>query len=115
MAVNFKQLGKRVKECRNNKNISQAELAERINVTSAYMSNIETATKKASLEVLVRISNELDTTVDKLLFGNQINDAAEYYKEFVELLSDCSLFEKRVLLELALAMKSSLRNNAWLN
>jgi len=49
MSVNFKQIGRRVKEIRKSRGLSQADLAERIDMSVPYISHIETATKKASL------------------------------------------------------------------
>lgn len=45
MSLNFKLIGRRIKEIRNLKRMSQAELAERVNKSVPYISHIETATK----------------------------------------------------------------------
>lgn len=110
--MNFKLIGRRVREARMRQHISQAELAERIDTSVSYISHIENAKKKASLNVLVLISNELGLTVDDLLSGNQLHDPEQYHKDIVLLLSDCSSYEKRVIFESACAIKDSLRNNA---
>ena len=94
--------------------ISQAELSELTNLTVGYISHIETGKKKASLEVLVRVSEALDVTVDRLLLGNQTNDKLSYSPELNELLSDCSNFEKAVIYDTVVSVKRSLRNNAGL-
>ena len=78
MSLNYKFIGQQVKNARNNKQISQAELAEQIDVSVPYISRIETAVKNVSLEVLVNIANTLGVTVDFLLHGNQTNDLTEY-------------------------------------
>ena len=80
----------------------------------SYISHIETSIKKASLESLVRIANVLGVTVDQLLNGNQIKDRVEYSAELAELLSDCNSCEKRILFEVAIAVKNSLRENEWM-
>lgn len=71
MSVNFKQIGQRVKEIRYAKGMSQAELAEQIDMSVPHISLIETATKKASLSTLILIANALGVTVDALLNGNR--------------------------------------------
>ncbi|NLO40914.1 MAG: helix-turn-helix transcriptional regulator [Ruminiclostridium sp.] len=113
MAVNFKIIGLRVKEARLQKQMSQAVLAERIDMSVTYISHIETARKKASLETLVRIANVLDVTVDHMLNGNQISDPAEYRTDLAQLLDDCTNCEKRIIYEIALSTKKSLRDNKW--
>lgn len=114
MLLNFKLIGKRVKESRIQKRMSQADLAERIDMSVAYISHIETAKKQASLESLIRIANVIGVTVDYMLNGNQINDAAEYRTDLVWLIEDCTSYEKRIIYEIAAAAKNSLRENRWL-
>lgn len=114
MLINYKIIGLRVKESRIQKHITQADLAEYIDMSTSYISHIETAKKQASLEVLVRIANVLDVTMDHLLCGNQINDPTEYLTDMVKLLEGCSSYEKRIIYEIATAAKLSLRNNKGL-
>ena len=49
--------------------MSQAELAERVDLSVQHISNIENARTKVGLEKLVDISNALDSSVDEFLFG----------------------------------------------
>ncbi len=114
MSVNFKIIGIRVKESRIHNQMSQADLAERIDMSVTYISHIETAKKQASLKALVRIANVLGVTVDYLLTGNQANDLAEYRTDLTRLIEDCSSYEKRIIYEIAAATKKSLLENKWL-
>ena len=114
MSLNFKLIGRRIKESRLQKQMSQAELAEKIDMSVSYISHIETAKKQASLESLVRIVNVLGVTVDHMLNGNQTNDPTEYRTEMVQLFEDCTSCEKRIIYEIATATKKSLRDNKWL-
>lgn len=111
MPLNLIIIGRRVKESRLQKGISQANLAELIDMSVSYISRIETAKKQASLEALVRIANSLDITVDHLLNGNQKNDLAEYFPDIVQLMEDCTIYEKRIIYDVALAAKKSLLEN----
>ena len=114
MLLNYIMIGRRIKESRMQKQMSQAVLAEQINMSVSYISRIETAKKQASLESLVRISNVLGVTADQLLNGNQTNDRAEYKLDLVQLIEDCTSYEKRIIYEIAIAVKSSLRQNEGL-
>lgn len=114
MSLNYKLIGRRVKEARRQKQISQAELAERIDTSVSYISHIETGKKKASLESLVRIANVLESTVDYMLNGNQTYDVLEYQTDLVRLVEGCSSYEKRIIYEIASATKRSLHDNKWL-
>ncbi|WP_418626691.1 helix-turn-helix domain-containing protein [Anaerosinus sp.] len=114
MALNFILIGRRVKEFRLQKKISQAVLAELIDMSATYISHIEKAKKHASLEAVVRIAGVLGVTVDQLLNGNQENDPVEYKEEMVQLIEDCTSYEKRIIYEIAVAVKISIRNNQCL-
>ena len=114
MPLNFKIIGRMVKESRLHKRISQADLAEQVDMSASYISHIETAKKQASLESLVRIANVLGVTVDHLLCGNQTNDPAEYQIDLVRLVDDCTSYEKRIIYEIAFAVKTSLCDNKCL-
>ena len=50
MTVNYEDLGKRIRRKRSENHISQAALAEMIQVSVQHMSNVENAKTKASLE-----------------------------------------------------------------
>lgn len=52
-----------------------------------------------------------DLNIDSLLRGNQVGDKQEYQNELIELLKDCSAFEKRVIFEQARAIKKIIREN----
>ena len=114
MSLNYTHIGLRIREIRTLKHISQAELAEEIDMSVSYISHVETAMKKASLETLVRISNAFGITIGQLLNGNQTGDTAEYATELSERMSDCSSYEKRFIFETVKFVKHCLRDNRWL-
>ncbi len=109
MEVDFKLVGKRIKDSRLCLSLSQMQLAERVNISVPYLSNIEGGVKQPSLEILILIANELRVTVDELLAGNQKYDLHAYPREFVKLFADCEEYEKRIILANAIALKSALR------
>lgn len=109
MSVNYKMIGRRIKGQRRTQRMSQAFLAEQVELSVSYISCIERAKKQVSLEALVRIANSLDTTVDCLLIGNQNNDPLSLTARWAELLSDCSNNEKILIYDMAFALKASLR------
>ena len=114
MRINYALIGKRVRETRKQQKISQERLAELTGVSAGYISHIETARKKASLSILIRIANALGITVDELLNGNQIYNPNDYQTDIDQIMDDCSLLEKRMIFELICAAKGILRNNNWL-
>jgi len=112
MSISFKRIGQRIREIRNRENKTQAELAELIGRSVPYISHIETGTKKVSLTTLILIANALSVTVDSFLYGNQTSDPSEYRTDIGYLMEDCSSEERRLIYEIALALKNSLRSSS---
>ncbi|MDO4977882.1 MAG: helix-turn-helix transcriptional regulator [Eubacteriales bacterium] len=111
MSVNYKLLGKRIREVRVKRDMSQAELAAKCKTSAQYLSQIENGHKQASLQILVSIAESLEVSMDNLLAGNQVKNSKEYYYELSQLLNDCSSYERRIIYELVVAMKDVLKNN----
>lgn len=68
--IDFVQVGNRIREARENQNILQKELAKTIGTSANHLSDIERGKKRASIEMLLQISNALDTPVDAFLKDN---------------------------------------------
>ena len=113
MEVNFTMIGSRIAEIRNAQNCSQMRLAEITDLSISYISHIETAKKKPSLESIVKIVNALNVTVDEVLCGNQLSDPCIYQTDIELLLSDCSQSERQVLYRMLKASKDILRDSGW--
>lgn len=112
--LNYTLLGNRIRETRKQRNISQAKLAELANLSVSHISYIENAQRNVSLSSLVIIANVMEITVDVLLIGNQHRNKGEYHDELLHLLDDCTDYEKRILSEQVLSLKTSLRDNHYL-
>jgi len=115
MEINRKLIGQKVREARSTKGLSQATLAEEIDMSVPYISHIETARKQASLKVLIRIADVLGVTVDMLLSGNQANDPLECHYELAKIMESCNSYEKRFIYELAKLAKDFIRKNCESN
>ena len=109
---NFGEIGRRVRKFREERCLTQEALAEAAGVSVPYVSHIERGIKKPGLGTLLRLSAALDVTVDTLLRGNQPAEANAFYSDVQELLADCSQKERKVLLEIAAAVKRILRDAA---
>lgn len=65
--LDFAAIGKKLKEVRTSKKLTQEFIAHKVGVNVSHISNIETNKVKVSLTLLVHICNALDTTVDYIL------------------------------------------------
>ena len=106
------QIGGRIRTIRLKNGMTQEQLAEAANLSVPYISHIERGFKRPSLETLMRVAGALHVTADCLLSGLQPADRNAFLKAIEELLDDCSLRERRVLLEVASALKRVLRETA---
>jgi transcriptional regulator with XRE-family HTH domain len=70
MHINLNAMGTRMKRRRKELKMSQAELAEKVNVSNNHISSIETGKQIPSLTTFVKICEQLDTTPDFLLLGS---------------------------------------------
>lgn len=64
--MDLKSIGKKIKEQRIRKNISQEKLAELIDVTPSYISKLESGNRIASLHTMLEIVNKLELSFDYL-------------------------------------------------
>ena len=71
MHINLNAMGTRMKRRRKELKMSQAELAEKVNVSNNHISSIETGKQIPSLTTFVKICEQLDTTPDFLLLGSR--------------------------------------------
>ena len=109
MTINYSLIGNRIKTARKAKGLSQSELSELIDKSVGYMSYIETGSNKPSLETLIQIANALDVTIDELLSDNLVASSRVSNTQINQLLSDCSAFEKSVILLSIKSIKDAIR------
>lgn len=62
--------GENLKRIRKEMKLTQQEMANRIGISQSYFADIEHNRKNISLAVVLRISQGLDVSVNKLINGN---------------------------------------------
>jgi len=65
--MDYYLLGQKIRKLRNLHHMSQANLAELIDVSTNYIGQIERGDRKPSLETLVSLCNVLNTNMDYIL------------------------------------------------
>lgn len=109
MEIDYGEIGRRIKDRRVAMGLTQEAMAERAGITPTYASHIERGEKRPSLGVLVRIATALDITVDRLLTGSQPADRMAFLLDIEELMSRCTLQERRIIMAAAVAIKDAMR------
>lgn len=68
MNIEYQQVfGKRVREIRKERGLSQVELAAKVGIDRSYMGFLERGERNPSLEVIAKIAEALNVTPDELL------------------------------------------------
>ncbi len=100
-------IGERIKQARKELNISQIELAERANLSVPYLSKIEMGKSDFGVSVLIRISEALMLSTDKLLRPNIPETTAISASDLIEVLEGCTPNEASAIIETAKNMKKA--------
>lgn len=68
MNIEYQQVfGKRVRELRKERGLSQVELAAKVGIDRSYMGFLERGERNPSLEMIAKIAEALSVTPDELL------------------------------------------------
>ena len=92
--MDYKRLGKRIREERQRLGLTQAELAEDINISDTYMGAIERGERSLTLDTLVRLVNRLGVTVDYMLADSVIDNNSNIVEQFKQII-DCQPLERK--------------------
>ena len=92
--MDYKRLGKRIREERQRLGLTQAELAEDINISDTYMGAIERGERSLTLDTLVRLVNRLGVTVDYILADSVIDNDSNIVEQFKQII-DCQPLERK--------------------
>lgn len=64
--MDYEGLGMRIRRARKSSGLTQCELAEKLDISTSFMGHIERGSRKASMETIIKISNELNASLDSL-------------------------------------------------
>ena len=104
MTLDSKALGTAVKAARTENKITQEQLAEMIGVAPSHIKQIEAGNRNPSIEVLYKLAQTLNLSVDEIFFPNRKEDPALLYK-IERSLQDCSVHELKVVYSTITALK----------
>lgn len=106
--VEYKIIGARIREFRQKRHMSQADLAEKANITLSHISNIETGKSTLLLPTFIRITEALQVSADVLLRSDvpEVNNI--YKSEFAEILEDCTPSEIESIIKIVKEIKQSM-------
>lgn len=87
-SVELKAIGNRISERRKQLNLTQEQVAEKMNVSIQMVSNLERGNKAIKIENLLKISEILDMSTDYILTGKHTEKDVNAFLTRVSKLSD---------------------------
>ena len=99
--LDFAFIGKRIREVRSSKHLTQEYLAESTGVNVSHISNIELNKVKVSLTLLVKICNSLDVSMDYLLENEYYTPTSALETELLNTIKDMPKEKQETLLRIA--------------
>jgi len=97
MPVNYKIIGNRIQLKRKSKNITQEQMAEHLDVTSGYVSQLERGVTKINLDILSSISEYLECDMTEFIYKNNSPTMSFYEDDICHDYEELSPYERRML------------------
>ena len=111
MAIDYKDIGQRIKAKRIENGLTQEKLSELIGVGPSHMSHIESGSTVPSFEVFIAILNALNCSADELLC-REVAAAKPLLNSWLsDIISDCDPTEIKILSDIVISAKQTLRKN----
>jgi transcriptional regulator with XRE-family HTH domain len=108
--MNYKRLGKRLREERRRQGLTQSALAEAVDISDAFMGQIERGERHLSVGTLVRLINHLGVSADYLLADSVSDSDGAVVNQFKQLIDNQPPEYKRMAIELLRTMFVHLNN-----
>lgn len=101
MLPDYSVIGRRIKKARLKQNLKQEELADKLDISVAFMSRVERGSSQINLKRLTQIAEILNVTPGYLLTGSNVK-SKEYLKEdFKEILDKCTPQQQKLIYQIS--------------
>ena len=101
MAVDYCIIGSRLKQARLNAGLKQQEIAEKMNLSVAFISRVERGTSHINLKRLSEFCSILNISEGYILNGVSDEDDKYLYNEFNDILKKCSPEKQKLIYKLS--------------
>ena len=108
MNIDYKLIGERIQLARKSKGITQENMAERLNVSIGYVSQVERGVTKISLDLLAAISGILDCDVASFVSESALTSSGYLESEILTELHKLDAKKKKFILNLIKLTNESL-------
>ena len=101
MALDYNIIGERLKKARTENNLTQEKLAEKLNVSIAFLSRIERGSSHISLKRLSQICDILGISQGSILNGSSNNSNTYLASEFDDILKSTTPEKQKLIYKIA--------------
>jgi len=108
--IRVANVGSRIREARQRQDITQAQLADKINISISHLSAIESGRSNFGVDILMRMTEALGISADWLLNTGIPETAGQHGSELEELFTDCTSDEIAAIMRMSAQMKRDLHN-----
>lgn len=111
MAIDYADIGQRIKTKRIECGITQEKLSEMVGIGPSHMSHIETGSTVPSFDVFISILNALNCSADELLCRETKASKPLLNSWLSDLVADCDPTEVKIISDIVVTTKQTLRKN----
>lgn len=101
MAIDYSVIGSRIKQARLAKNMTQEDLADKIDISVAFLSRVERGNSHINLKRLNQLCGLLDVSEGYLLNGASSSSENYLDKEFTDLIKSVSPEKQKLIYNVA--------------
>ena len=101
MAIDYSVIGSRIKQARLAKNMTQEDLADKIDISVAFLSRVERGNSHINLKRLNQLCGLLDVSEGYLLNGASSSSENYLDKEFTQLIKSVSPEKQKLIYKVA--------------
>ena len=95
--IDYNVIGSRIRQYRQERGITQEDLAFQIDTSAAYISNIERGIKKPSLQKLAEIADVPHVTVNDFIYSTPDAISSTFDNDLQYMFSQCDPEKQRVI------------------
>ncbi len=108
--MDYKRLGERIREERLRLHLTQAQLAEDVDISDTYMGAIERGERSLTLDTLVRLVNRLGVSVDYMLADSVADSDTNIIDQFKQIIDQQPLERKQMAINVLRTIFSYFEN-----
>lgn len=97
MLPDYNIIGEKIKEVRQEKNMTQEQLANELQLSVAFLSRVERGNANINLKRLLQISEILDVSPGYILTGSNVNTKSYLKAEFAEIIEKCNVKQQKLI------------------